>query len=219
MPDGEGFEILLKGRDNMKKISTLYKKDNDNLSLVTQEVNPANAWVFDFGVPTRKFDGTACMILNGELYKRYDAKEGWTKKYNKRTKQYEQVKFVREAPKGAIPCQEKDPITGHHPHWVKCNRLESADKWYFVAFDSVNWFEDGTYECCGPHFQNNAEHLAVDTLIKHGSVVLDVSDFTYDGLKTFLSDPVNDIEGIVFQDASGQGRMCKIRKCDFNIER
>tara|TARA_B110000211_G_scaffold230122_1_gene289046 strand:- start:925 stop:1086 length:162 start_codon:yes stop_codon:yes gene_type:complete len=47
----------------MKKLSTLYKKDSEDLGIVTNEVNPENEWVFKFGIPTRKFDGTSCAIV------------------------------------------------------------------------------------------------------------------------------------------------------------
>ena len=41
----------------MKKISTLFKKNINNLALVINEVNPENQWVFDvYGIPTRKFE-------------------------------------------------------------------------------------------------------------------------------------------------------------------
>ena len=75
----------------MIKISTLYKKNPENLGRVINEINPENEWVFKGeGVATRKFDGTAAAIINGELYKRYDVKKG------------------RQVPEGAIPCQDPD---------------------------------------------------------------------------------------------------------------
>lgn len=41
----------------MKKISTLFKKNPENLGLVIDEVNPQNQWVFDGeGIATRKYD-------------------------------------------------------------------------------------------------------------------------------------------------------------------
>lgn len=61
----------------MKKISTLFKKNPENLGLVIDEIDPQNMWVLERDVvATQKFDGTACAIFNGELYKRYDAKKG-----------------------------------------------------------------------------------------------------------------------------------------------
>ena len=54
----------------MKKMTTLFKKDPNDLGRVINEVNPENQWVIDGeGIATRKFDGTACAIINGELYK------------------------------------------------------------------------------------------------------------------------------------------------------
>ena len=99
----------------MIKISTLYKKNPKDLGLVINEINPENQWVFDGeGIPTRKFDGIATAIfsegLSRNLYKRYDVKKG------------------KQIPVGAIPCQEADKITGHHPHWVLCDRRNSNDK-------------------------------------------------------------------------------------------
>ncbi len=181
----------------MKKISTLYKKNIENLALVINEVNPENEWVFTDGVPTRKYDGTAAAIIAGELYKRYDVKKG---------------KLV---PEGAIPCQEPDSITGHWPHWVKCNRSSKEDKYFFQAFDVHHYINDGTYELCGPKVQGNPEKLSIHILLKHGAYKLFITDFSFEGLKKYFQE--NDIEGIVFHH--DDGRMCKIRKSDFGIKR
>lgn len=185
----------------MKKISTLYKKDPNDLSRVINEINPENQWVIDGGgIPTRKFDGTSCAIINGELYKRYDVKKG------------------KQIPLNAIPCQEADEITGHHPHWIKCDRNNNADKWHFEAFDKKREIKDGTYELCGEKIQGNPEHIDGHALITHGAYELQISDFSFEGLKNYLSDKHLDIEGIVFYHKT-DGRMCKIRKCDFGVIR
>lgn len=45
--------------------------------LVRNEVTPGCEWVLaGEGIPTRKFDGSACMIENQQMFKRYDAKNG-----------------------------------------------------------------------------------------------------------------------------------------------
>lgn len=96
--------------------------------------------MFDEGVKaTRKYDGTACAIIDGLLYKRYDVKKG------------------KAVPKFAIPCQEPDHITGHWPHWVLCQRDNPADKYHFEGLDNLDRKEDGTYELCGPKIQGNPE--------------------------------------------------------------
>jgi hypothetical protein len=193
----------------MKKISTLFEKDPNDLSRVINSIDSDNSWALTEGIPTRKFDGTSCAVINGELYKRYDAKKGKT------------------APEGAIPCQEADPITGHHPHWVKCTE---QDKWHWEAFynsplSSDKTMPDGTYELCGPKVNGNPEHFASHVLVPHGIHVLheldilmtvyDTPELLFAGLKSYLQEA--DIEGIVFHHKDG--RMCKIRKCDFGIKR
>jgi len=179
----------------MIKISTLFKKDQNDLSRVTSEIDSQNEWVLTSGIPTRKYDGTACAIINGELYKRYDAKKG------------------RQAPVGAIPCQEADEH-GHHPHWVK---ITPQDKYHIEAFDRLENKTDGTYELCGPKINNNREKFDNHVLVKHASVTFYFDGpITYDNIKRILESA--DIEGIVFHEISGS-RMCKIRKTDFGIRR
>jgi hypothetical protein len=185
----------------MKKISTLFKKDPNNLGRVIKQINPENEWVFNSeGIATRKFDGTACAIIEGELYKRYDVKKG------------------RQVPDGAIPCQEADPITGHHPHWVKCNRLNNEDKYHFEAFDNYSEKVDGTYELIGEKINGNREKIGGHALVRHGCVVLKLPSLKFDELRQYLSDPANDIEGIVFHHKV-DNRMCKLRKSDFGVKR
>lgn len=195
----------------MKKISTLFKKDPNDLGRVINEVNPENQWVFDGeGIPTRKYDGTATAIINGELYKRYDVKKG------------------RQVPDGAIPCQEADLITGHHPHWLKCSRDKNEDKYFFEGLSNLidltdsSIFDrtelDGTYELCGEKVQGNPEKIQGHHLVKHGAKVLQglINPMTFENLKEYLEKV--DIEGIVFHHKS-DGRMCKLRKSDFGIKR
>nr|WP_294779312.1 DUF5565 family protein [uncultured Flavobacterium sp.] len=183
----------------MKKISTLFGKDPNDLGRVIDKINVANKWVFDGeAIATRKFDGTSAAIISGELFKRFDAKKG------------------RTIPAGAIPCQEADPISGHQPHWLKCDRSKSEYKHFFEGFDELEKIVDGTYELCGPKVQGNPENFEKHTLVKHGSEVLDFLNLEFNDLKEFLLE--NDIEGIVFHHIS-DGRMCKLRKTDFGIKR
>lgn len=182
----------------MKKITTLYKKDPNDLGRVIDEVNPGNEWVFKCGMPTRKYDGTACAIIGGELYKRFDLKPG------------------RSLTPNSIPCQEPDEITGHHPHWVKCDRDDPENKWHFVAFDSMKLKIDGTYELCGEKINGNPEKIKGHCLIPHGLEHLAIYDYSFEALKAYLT--AEDIEGIVFHNHDSS-EMCKIRKSDFGIKR
>ena len=183
----------------MKKISTLFVKDPNNLARVVNKLNTENAWVMNGeAIATRKFDGTSAAIINGELFKRFDAKKG------------------RAIPANAIPCQEADVVSGHHPHWLKCDRTKKEDKFFFEGFDNLETIIDGTFELCGPKVQGNPEKLEKHTLVKHGCEVFDFLSFDFDDLEKFLSE--NDIEGIVFHHISDE-RMCKLRKSDFGIKR
>ena len=187
----------------MRKISTLFKKDPQDLGRVINEVNPENQWVIDGeGIPTRKYDGTASAIINGTLYKRYDVKKG------------------RQVPDGAIPCQEADLITGHHPHWLKCDINKSEDKYFFEAFDLLierGWRIDGTYELIGEKIQGNPEKIKGHQLVRHGmTTITDINPISFENIKEYLR--TEDIEGIVFYHKI-DGRMCKIRKKDFGFKR
>lgn len=182
----------------MKKIPCLFVRDftDKRNPILTREVTPGCEWVLaGEGTASRKWDGTACAVISGILYKRYDAKRG------------------KAAPEGAIPCSEPDPVTGHHPHWLKVGD-EPESKWHRAAWHRLTQpLEDGTYELCGPHFSANPERvLGDDAFFRHG---LDVRNppRDFDGLGSFLAS--EEIEGLVF--AHEDGRMCKIRRDDYGL--
>ncbi|MFA6199067.1 MAG: hypothetical protein WC679_01510 [Bacteroidales bacterium] len=197
----------------MKKLSTLFVVNyENNVPHITRKVRPENEWVYkEKNVKaTRKFDGTACIIINCQIYKRYDVKKG------------------KPVPLNSISCQAPDPITGHWPHWVLCDRNKPEDQYFFEGVSNLSaysfyeedgslTFYDGTYELCGPKIGTNPEKKAEHVLIKHGREVLDIVDFSFSSIKHYLSDPANDIEGIVFHGEDG--KMCKIRKKDFKVKR
>jgi len=190
----------------MKKMTTLFKKNPNDLGMVINELNLDNEWVLTEGTPTRKFDGTSCAIINGELYKRYDAK-------------LKKGKYKKPIPFGAIPCQEADLKSGHHPHWVKCDINDKSNKYHFEAFNklvSVDMNDDGTYELIGEKINGNPENIIGHELFRHGVIKLDLEDFSFESIRVFLEK--NDIEGIVFHNKYDD-RMCKIRKSDFGIKR
>lgn len=193
----------------MKKISTLFKKDPNDLSRVVNEIDPENDWVEEYGIPTVKFDGTSCAIIDGVLYKRYDSK------INKKTGKRKPV------PNSAIPCQAADETTGHWPHWITVDPVDPSNKYHIIGIESLllecGEVEDGTYELCGKKIQGNPEKIDGYVLIKHGEdVCTDLFNFSFDSIKDYLSK--NDIEGIVFHHRLDE-RMCKIRKTDFGIKR
>jgi len=182
----------------MKKIPTLFERQYENHKVVgiSPKVTEGMEWVLNGeGVATVKMDGSCCAIINGELYKRYDAKSG------------------RNAPAGAIPCCDPDPVTGHWPHWVKCDPVNPADRWFFSALANTNGIlEDGTYEAIGPHFQANPYRLDADKLERHGIRVIEV-ERNFEGIRSYLKNCL--IEGIVFWK-DGEPK-CKIKRSDFGF--
>ena len=182
----------------MKKIPTLFERiyENHNVVGITTKVTPGMEWVLNGeGVATVKIDGSCTMVLDGKLYKRYDAKKG------------------KKPPEGAIPCCEPDQTTGHWPHWVETKANNPADKWYCNAFINTPQTPNGTYEAIGPHFQGNPYGLSGDILETHGKKIIEV-ERTFDGIRNYLLE--HNIEGIVFWK-DGEPK-CKIKRKDFGFE-
>ena len=186
----------------MKKIPTLFERTFENHKVVgiTDKVTPGFEWVLEGeGTATLKLDGSCCAIINGELYKRYDAKKG------------------KKPPEGAIPCCDPDPVTGHWPHWVKVDPENPSDKWFMEAYHNKLKYTtppDGTYEAVGPHFQGNPHGFEWDKLYRHGIFYDDIEDRSFGGIQEYLKN--SSMEGIVFwKDGEPQ---CKIKRTDFGFE-
>jgi hypothetical protein len=194
----------------LKKIPCLFVREfknnyNDRSTpnvTITPVVTEGCEWVTaGEGRATRKWDGSACLVQDGKLWKRYDAKKGKT------------------PPAGFLPAQpEPDPVTQHWPGWVPVVENDPASRWHWNAWRSLGAtkktnkpLEDGTYEICGPHFGDNNEKFIEDTFIIHGHWTIMGEPRTFEGLKSYLR--TFPFEGIVFHHPDG--RMAKIRRDDF----
>lgn len=186
----------------MKKIPTLFTRvfENHKIVDISNEITPGCEEAFLHGIATEKYDGSCCAIINGELYKRYDAKAGKT------------------PPEGAIACCDPDPITGHWPHWVKIDveNPRPDEKWFVKAWELSREFatlKDGTYEAIGPHFNGNPYNKKFDNLIPHGWQEVNVyRDF--ESIRYVLER--SNMEGLVFW-LNGEP-VCKIKRTDFGFE-
>lgn len=204
----------------MQKIPTLFKKKYDDngkyLGVIPEwnvELDPNKLYAV-----TVKWDGTACAIIDGELYKRYDVKPG------------------KKIPDGAIMCQPYDENAKHNPCWVKCNRNNPSDKWHWVAFDKMIWYSfvtgmfkstqfykltDWTYELIGAHIQNNPYHCGSEYFIKHGSTPVSILKPPYNlkeiysTLKSLLNQ--KHVEGYVLWEMKDVNDFEAIRK-DFFLK-
>ena len=181
----------------MKKTLSLFQRNYENDRLVRDEIVPGAEWVVNGeGVATRKYDGTCCMIQDGKLFKRYEAK--------------------KQPPADFFPAQDQDAVTGHWVGWRPCYREEPGDKYHWEAFDALTDKADGTYELLGPKIQGNPEKMEKHILLKHAEAeaLTDCPrDFT--SLREWLKGQC--IEGVVFHHPDG--RMVKIKKKDYGIRR
>lgn len=186
----------------MKKIPTLFERvyfDHKVIDILPV-VTPGCEEALLNGIATVKWDGACCAIIDGEFYKRYDAKKG------------------KKAPEGAIPCCDPDPVTGHWPHWVKVDKSKPADKWFVEAYNrsimSIRKLPAySTWEAVGKHFNGNPYGMALDYLIPHANKIVDVRR-DFDSIKEYLRGCP--FEGIVFW-LNGEP-VCKIKRSDFGFE-
>lgn len=183
----------------MQKIISLYQRNYDGDRLVRDEVVPGTEWVLaGEGVATIKWDGTCCMVRDGKLYKRYDAKHG------------------KIPPPGFEPAQDYDPVTGHMPGWIAVGD-SPTDQWHREAWafhtNAGVGVPDGTYELVGPKVQGDPHHWGYHCLIAHGVDILLDAPRTFDTLKTYFAK--TPIEGIVWHHPDG--RMVKIKARDFGL--
>lgn len=191
----------------MKKIVSLFQRNYDGDRLVRDEVVPGSEWVIaGEGVATRKYDGTACMVKDGVLYARYDAKA-----FTVDARTGEKHAWDRKPPEGAIQAQEPDEKSGHWPHWVLVGN-EPQFRWHREAWGAVLGSpSDGTYELIGPKIQGNPEGRPTHTFIAHGCDVLNDAPRTHAALKAWFE--TVGIEGIVWHHPDL--RMVKIKRKDF----
>ncbi|EFV12972.1 DUF5565 family protein [Segniliparus rugosus] len=193
----------------MKKIPCLFERDftDRRRPVLLDKVTPGCEWVLaGEGKATRKWDGTACLIRDGKLYKRYDAKNG------------------RTPPPDFEPAQPApDPVTGHWPGWVPVSETAKEDRWHREGWDAFGRLEalvgrrfpDTTYELIGPKVNGNHEGADTHLLVQHGDWSYSEIPRDFDGLgEWFRGEP---IEGVVFHHPDG--RMAKIRKADYGMRR
>lgn len=180
----------------MQKIISLFQRNYDGDRLVRDEIVPGAEWVIrGEGVATEKFDGTSCMIRDGKLFKRYDAKPG------------------RTPPPGFEQSGEVDPVTGRVQGWVPVGD-GPEDRWHREAFeDRSSVPADGTYELIGPKVQGNPHQAVLHHLIPHGNEPLATAPRDFEGIRAYLA--ATPIEGIVWHHEDG--RMVKIKARDFGI--
>lgn len=184
----------------MEKIKTFFKRDFEKRCKAYNEIEEGCEWVANGeGVATVKIDGTCCAIINGVLYKRYDAKDGKTPPEN----------FILV-----------DKTERHCIGWIPVDFNNNDNKYIINAYQTTlnicGVLHDGTYEAIGNKIQNNPYNLSDNLLIRHGESIIVDCPRTYEGLKEYLQNHY--IEGIVFHRQNESNDMCKIKRTDFGFE-
>lgn len=179
----------------MIKIPTIFIRDlSKQPALVIPEWHPDCLWVRDGeGIATRKYDGTACMVRDGKLYKRRELRLG-------------------DVEPSDFESLGTDENTGKTVGWMPVTD-DAGDRWHKEAFDG--WHADGTYELLGPKIQNNKDGRSRHVLQMHAEAAkYPTAPRDFDGIKAFLAE--NAIEGIVWHH--DDGRMAKIKRRDFGLK-
>lgn len=183
----------------MKKIPTLFVRGDDRM--VRNEVAPGCEWVIDGeGVATVKYDGTACMVLGGMLYKRHRLKAG------------------KPVPDGWLHHDFDSAATSGHG-WLPVGD-GAEDRWHRSALANMQlggWslgaFAGQTFELIGPRVQGNPHGAIGHCLVLHGHDLLGAPR-TFDELRDFLGDLEE--EGVVWHHTDG--RMAKLKRRDFGYQ-
>jgi hypothetical protein len=135
----------------MRKIPTVFRRDPEQMSKVTDEVTEGCEWVLTGdGRATRKYDGT-CVMFDGTSW--------WARR---------EVKPGKAWPEKFWPV-DTDEVTGKVVGWMP------AEESGFHAFliEAIEHLDirsrgmEGTYELCGPKINGNPEQLDGHRLIKH----------------------------------------------------
>jgi hypothetical protein len=195
----------------MKKTPSLFKRDWHGDRLAYDVVTPGCEWVQEGeGIATAKLDGTACMVRDGVLFKRYNRKAS---KKHRKSGQPITADMCKAAPDGWIPCEAApDPVSGHWPGWVPVGD-EPASVYHREAWATFgDRLPDGTYELIGPAVQGNPHCCDYDILSRHGGITFDFPR-NFQDIKAALK--ILEYEGIVWHHPDG--RMAKIKRKDFGF--
>lgn len=182
----------------MRKIPSLFVRKQSGDRTYTDEVTPGCGWVLNGeGVPTRKWDGTCCMVQDHVLYKRREIKRG-----NDMPADFIEADYDANTGKifGWMPVGDGPDDRYHRQAWSE----------YYQACAL-----DGTYELCGPKINGNREKFREHVLLVHGGALLFDIPRTYDELRKKLESL--DIEGVVFWHKDG--RRAKVTKKGFGMQR
>ncbi len=185
----------------MEKIPSVFVRDQESPRLVTSEPTSGLDWWWEgLGTATEKFDGTACAVIRGQLYRRHHHKEE----------------------KGVPPVEwlhwSFNPETASGHGWLPVREGNPADRWHLEAWAPA--IPDGTYELVGPKVQSNPYKLDCHELWQHSSRRVECVAPTrvFYALHDWFGAHPN-MEGLVWHFHSpGQLEYAKLKRTDFGYE-
>jgi len=181
----------------VRKIPTLFVRDENDRRYVTAQVTAGCEWVFTDprAMPTRKYDGTCVM---------FDGTQWWARR---------EVKAGKNPPPNYQPIST-DETTGKTVGWEPIEQSAFA-KFHGEAIWEDTYYAPGTYELIGPKINGNPEDEATHVLIEHASAeVITLTAFDFQEMRErFAVLAARGIEGLVWHHPDG--RMCKLKVRDF----
>ena len=137
-------------------------------------------------------------------------------------------------------------MTGHWPHWVKCEEGKPEDRYFLEAFAnkkayrqfilpaqpytqdmSHGWdldvLPDGTYEAIGCAWQSNPYHLPDNRLVRHGGDIISIENLWDTSLPVWgiSFDSLRRYLGTMEMEGivfwKGGQPLCKIKRSDFGF--
>lgn len=180
----------------MNKIPTLFIRNEQNMKLVTREINPDAAWVLEgYCIPTVKKDGmnVRVTVVSGQC---------------------------THVEKRRNPTRE-EKAQGAEPGYMDASRNDPSDKHIYAAVDASDFtgWSNGLWPCeaLGPKIQGGVEasQPMLYAFALHPLVIAEPFELNYDGIRDFLA--THAIEGIVWHDKNHY-RYAKIKRRDFNLQ-
>jgi hypothetical protein len=191
----------------VKKIPSLFVRSHHENHRLLDELAPGNGWVIaGEGIATVKYDGTACRVQDGRLWKRCVLGPD------------------DPTPAGWEPAEpDPDPGSGRWPGWLPVGD-GAEDRGHREAFEAENGeLADGTYELVGPTVRANPYDLDQHYLLRHGDswyppgVVPVGFEELAEWFASWGYDPEFGfaVEGIVWHHPDG--RKAKVKRSDFGL--
>ena len=192
----------------MKKIPTIFMRDERNPGQVYNAINPECQWVFDrgedgehIGGVLKKYDGLCCSIHDGMFWKR-----SIIPNCEKLPPIWQLVQF--------------DDVGKSTIVWEPVDFDSVLDSRFVAGFHNLDTKDDGTYELVGPGIKGNSESARRCLLMRHDHAPsILILNRTFGNIRRLFEAPnsCDYVYGYIF--AHPDGRKAKINRTHFGFLR